>query len=96
MPQPEVIARFAATSPLAFLDQYAGSLRQYRAVAIDVRDKDGLKSGSEKLHEALDRYGIVHGFEVYSGTHTSAVALRFQNYVMPFFSKNLCFDKSCK
>jgi len=96
VPQPDVLARFAANSPLAFLDQYAGSLKQYRAVAIDVGDKDGLKAGSEKLHEALDRYGIAHRFEVYSGTHTSAVAVRFQNYVMPFFSQNLCFDKSCK
>lgn len=94
-PQPDVIARFAANSPLAFLDQYAGALRQYRAISIDVGDKDGLKAGSERLHEALDRYGITHGFEVYSGTHTSAVAVRFQNHVMPFFSKNLCFDKKC-
>jgi len=95
-PQPDVLARFAANSPLAFLDQYIGNLRQYRAIAIDVGDQDGLKSGSARLHEALDRYGIVHTYEVYSGTHTSAVAVRFQNYVMPFFSKNLCFDKNCK
>lgn len=24
------------------------------------------------------------------GTHTSGVATRFQNFVLPFFSKNLC------
>ena len=95
-PQPDVIARFAANSPLAFLDQYAGALRQVRAIAIDVGDQDGLKSGAIRLHEALDRYGITHGFEIYSGTHTSAVAVRFQNHVLPFFSKNLCFDKDCK
>lgn len=96
VPQPDVLARFAANSPLAFLDQYVGNLRQYRAIAIDVGDQDGLKSGSTRLHEALDRYGIAHGFEIYSGTHTSAVATRFQNHVLPFFSKNLCFDKACK
>lgn len=93
--QPEVQARFAANSPLAFLDQYVGNLRRYRAISIDVGDQDGLKSGSIKLHDALDRYGIAHGFEIYSGTHTSHVAVRFQNFVIPFFSKNLCFDKSC-
>ena len=37
-----------------------------------------------------------NGFEVYQGTHTSAVAVRFQNFVLPFFSKNLCFGKDCK
>lgn len=30
------------------------------------------------------------------GTHTSAVAVRFQNFVMPFFSKNLCSGKICQ
>lgn len=40
---------------------------------------------------ALDSYGIQNSFEVYRGTHTSAVADRFQNHVMPFFSKGLHF-----
>lgn len=96
VPQPEVIARFAANSPLAFLDQYASALRRYRAISIDVGDKDGLKSGAEKLHEALDRYGIAHGFEIYPGTHTSAVAVRFQSHVLPFFSQHLCFSPNCR
>lgn len=94
--QPDVLARFAANAPLAFIDQYIGNLRQYRAISIDVGDKDGLKVDSEKLHNVLDKYGIANGFEIYPGTHTSAVAMRFQNYVMPFFSKNLCLGKDCK
>ena len=44
----------------------------------------------------LDQYGIANGFEIYSGTHTSAVADRFQNHVMPFFGKNLCFQAGCQ
>ena len=95
-PQPEVIARWTANAPLVFIDQYIGNLRQYHGISIDVGDQDGLKAGSSKLHEILDKYGIANGFEVYSGTHTSAVAVRFQNYVVPFFSKNLCFGNSCK
>jgi enterochelin esterase-like enzyme len=94
--QPDVIARFAANAPLAFIDQYVANLRMYRAIAIDVGDKDGLKADSEKLHNVLEKYGIANGFEIYPGTHTSAVAARFQNFVMPFFSKHLCFEKSCK
>ena len=95
-PQQEVVARWAANAPLAFIDQYIGNLRQYRAIAIDVGDRDGLKSGATKLHEVLDTYGIANTFEVYSGDHTSAVADRFQNHVLPFFSKNLCSGKDCK
>ena len=95
-PQPEIIAKMAANAPLAFIDQYIAGLRQYRAISLDVGDKDGLRVDTGKLHDVLDKYGIKNGFEVYSGTHTSAVAVRFQNYVMPFFSQNLCFEASCR
>jgi enterochelin esterase-like enzyme len=94
--QPDVIAKWAANAPLAFVDQYIGNLKQYRAIAIDVGDQDGLRTGAAKLHEILDSYGVGNTFEVYSGTHTSAVADRFQNHVMPFFSKNLCAGADCK
>ena len=95
-PQPDVVAKFAANAPLAFIDQYIGNLRQYRAISIDVGDQDGLKTDTVKLHNILDSYGIANGFEIYKGTHTSAVADRFQNHVVPFFSKNLCFESVCK
>ena len=62
---------------------------------MDVGDQDGLRFDATKLHVILDNYGIANGFEIYSGTHTSAVADRFQNHVMPFFSKNLCFKANC-
>ena len=94
--QPEVLAKWAANAPLDFIDQYIGNLRKYRAISIDVGDQDGLRTDSGKLHDVLDKYGITNSFEVYSGTHTSAVADRFQNHVMPFFSKNLCFSSECK
>ncbi len=95
VPQPEVLARWAANAPLAFADQYVGSLRRYRAISIDVGDRDGLRADASRLHEVLDRYGIANGFEVYEGTHTSKVADRFQNHVMPFFSRSLCFQTKC-
>jgi len=91
----EVLAKWAANAPLAFLDQYVGNLRRYRGIAIDVGDEDRLKEGSERLHEALDRYGIENSFEVYPGTHTSRVAGRFQNHVMTFFDESLCFEEGC-
>ena len=90
-----MLAKWAANSPLAFLDQFIRNLKQYRAIAIDVGDQDGLRAGASKLHDALDAYGIANIFEIYPGTHTSAVAVRFQNHVMPFFNKNLCFSKDC-
>jgi enterochelin esterase-like enzyme len=90
--QQAVLARFAANAPLAFIDQYVAQLRQYRAISIDVGDMDNLKADAGRLHEALTAYGIAHGFEIYSGTHTSKVAVRFQDHVLPFFSKSLSFE----
>jgi S-formylglutathione hydrolase FrmB len=93
--QQDVLAKWAANAPLAFVDQYIGELRRYRGIAIDVGDQDGLRTDSGKLHDALDLYGIANSFEVYPGTHTSAVADRFQNHVLPFMSRTLCFQIKC-
>jgi enterochelin esterase-like enzyme len=94
--QPDILAKWASNAPLAFIDQYIGNLREYRAIAIDVGDQDGLRTDTAKLHDVLDKYGIANTFEMYPGTHTSAVADRFQNHVMPFFSRNLCFSTNCR
>ncbi len=96
IPQPDIVAKLTANAPLAFVDQYMGNLKQYRAISMDVGDQDGLRFDAIKLHDIFDKYGLANTFEVYSGTHTSAVADRFQNHVLPFFSKNLCFTETCK
>jgi enterochelin esterase-like enzyme len=96
VPVPGIQAKYAANAPLVFVDQYIGNLKQYRAIAMDVGDQDGLRVDAGKLHDVFDNYGIANSFEIYPGTHTSAVADRFQNHVMPFFSKNLCFEANCK
>src|SRR4051795_8811057 len=46
--QQDVLARWTANAPLAFVHQYIGNLRQYRAIAIDVGDQDGLRAGASK------------------------------------------------
>lgn len=90
--QPDILAKWMANSPLAFMDQYIGNIRMYHGISIDVGDQDGLRIDAGKLHDALDKYAITNSFEVYSGTHTSKVADRFQNHVLKFFSDNLCFQ----
>lgn len=93
---PDVLARWAANAPLAFADQYVGNLRLYRGISIDVGDQDGLGVDAAKLHTFLDQNGIANHFDVYQGTHTSKVAVRFQNHVVPFFSQSLCFQSRCR
>src|SRR3954451_6262852 len=91
--QQEVLNKWAANAPLVFVHQYIGNLKQYKAIAIDVGDQDGLRTDAGKLHDILDSYGIANTFEIYPGTHTSAVAVRFQNFVLPFFAAHLCAGK---
>lgn len=95
-PQPEVLAKWTANSPLAFIDQYVDNLHAYHGISIDVGDQDGLRADTAKLHDVLDKYGIANSFELYQGTHTSKVADRIQNHVIPFFSQNLCFEAACR
>ncbi len=94
--QPDVLSRWAANAPLAFVDQYIGNLKQYHAISMDVGDQDNLKIDAGKLHDILTNYGVANSFEIYPGTHTSAVADRFQNHVMKFFDQNLCFQSHCR
>lgn len=95
VPQADVLAKWAANAPLAFIDQYIGNLRRYKGISLDVGDQDNLRTDTLKLHEILDSYKVPNTYELYSGTHTSKVADRFQNHVIPFFSQNLCFQKTC-
>ncbi len=95
-PQPAVLARWAANSPLAMVDQYVANLRQYAAIALDVGDRDGLRTDTAELHRILDSYGIANSFELYSGDHVSNVADRMQNHVLPFFGRHLAFEAKKK
>jgi enterochelin esterase-like enzyme len=90
--QPDVLAKWSANAPLAFMDQYIGEIRTYHGISIDVGDQDWLRGDAAKLHDSLVKYGITNTFELYSGTHTSKVADRFQNHVLKFFSDHLCFE----
>ena len=90
---PSVLARWAANAPLAMFDQYVFNLRQYKAIAMDVGDQDGLRVDAADLRRKMDDAGIANSFEIYSGDHGSAVSDRFQNHVLPFFAKVLSFAK---
>jgi S-formylglutathione hydrolase FrmB len=94
--QSDVLARWAANAPLAFIHQYIPGLRRYKGIALDVGDQDGLRTDTGKLHDVLDVYGIANTFEVYAGNHTNRLGDRFQNHVLPFFSANLCFKRDCR
>jgi enterochelin esterase-like enzyme len=92
--QPLIAAKWDANAPLAMVDQYVPSLKQFRAIALDVGTKDPLMSSVEELDRSLTALGIAHTFETYEGTHVSGIQERLEKNVMPFFSKHLSFART--
>ena len=41
------------------------------------------------LHQTLTKLHVPHYYEEYDGDHTNRLGDRFQNHVLPFFSRNL-------
>jgi S-formylglutathione hydrolase FrmB len=92
--QPLVAAKWVANSPLAMVSQYVPNLKQYRAIIMDVGDKDFLNAMNVDLDKELTRLGIPHVFEQYEGDHGNRVASRFQNNLLTFFSQQLKFPEA--
>jgi S-formylglutathione hydrolase len=93
--RPEIVAKWSANMPLAFIDQYRRNLERLHAIAFDVGDQDDFAHvplGAKHLDAILNAYHIRHTFEQYPGTHTSAIPERIETRVLPFFSKNLVFQ----
>jgi S-formylglutathione hydrolase len=91
--QPLVIAKWAANSPLAMIDQYVTNLKEYHAIAGDVGLQDTLAAVNEEMSRMFTDSGIVHTFETYEGNHTNKIPERIETKVFPFFSKNLSFAR---
>jgi hypothetical protein len=94
--QAAVAAKWAANAPLSMLDQYIVNLKKLRAIGFDAGTQEGIPATSRALHEALERYGIPHAFEIYEGNHINRVAERIETKVLPFFSTNLEFSAAKK
>jgi enterochelin esterase-like enzyme len=88
-PQPLVVAKWAAASPLAMIDQYVTNLKKYHAIAAEVGLQDTLAAQNKQLDQMMTDFGIAHTFETYEGEHADRVPERIEGRILPFFSKNL-------
>ena len=87
---PEVLARWAANTPVIMLHQHLPALKTYKAIGIETGDKDFVAvSGSKRMHELLDGYSIAHQYEVYDGDHVNRIHERLTTRAMPFFAIHL-------
>jgi len=86
---PLVQDKWIANSPNVFVDQYVPALKSYKAIMLDVGDKDTLAPSNTQLHDALTRLGVKHIWEVYDGDHLNHIDKRFTEKLLPFFSEHL-------
>jgi enterochelin esterase-like enzyme len=91
VPDPSVIARYAANSPHAMLPQYVTSLKKYRAIQMDVGLQDTLLKDNQEMDRLLTEFSIPHKYETYEGNHVNHIPERFEQNVLPFFSQHLEF-----
>ncbi|NJD10303.1 MAG: esterase [Gemmatimonadetes bacterium] len=92
--QPQVLARFAANAPLAFIDQYIPSLRRI-AFGIDSGDEDrGIAPTVTEVHRILDQYRVAHEYGIYPGNHINNVHARIRSTVLPFFARTLAIERA--
>ena len=91
VPQPMIVAQYAANSPFMMLPQYVTNLKKYKAIKVDVGNQDGLAASNRQIEELMTNLGVLHVFETYEGDHMNRVPQRFETSVLPFFSNNLSF-----
>lgn len=89
VPQPLIVAKYAANSPLVMIDQYVTNLKKYTAIMGDVGLQDTLAASNKQMDQIFTDFGVKHTFETYEGDHTNRVKERFELKVLPFFSGNL-------
>lgn len=58
-------------------------------IAIEHGTEDFLVSESRNFSRKLHEFNVRHSYSEYSGDHTNKFKIRFENYVLPFFSRNL-------
>jgi S-formylglutathione hydrolase FrmB len=94
-PQPSVMAQWTANTPVAMLGQYAANLKRLRSLALDIGSQDRvfLIAGNRLFDQLLTDFSVSHSFELYEGTHTSKIAERLETKVLPYFTRNLSFER---
>jgi enterochelin esterase-like enzyme len=86
----DVVARWAANAPLAWVDANVANLRRLTGLAFDAGDQDkGIAATIGTLDERLNIYKIPHQYEIYSGNHVNHIADRIETKLVPFFADKL-------
>ena len=79
-------------TPVTAAPNYKSNLLQLRAITIDYGLQDQfahIRLGARLLSDELAEMGVPHTLATYTGDHGDHVRERFENFVVPFFSRVL-------
>lgn len=90
----DIANKITASRTLSVIDQYIHNLKKLNAIGMDAGKQDkGISEATKRLHELLNAYQIPHEYESYQGDHLNRIAQRIRTKALPFFTKNLVFEK---
>lgn len=91
-PVPVIVAKWKANLLNAIAAKYATSGQRLHAIGFDVGRQDenqDILIGARKLDQEMIKLDLPHDYSEYNGTHSSGIAQRMENVVLPFMSKAL-------
>jgi len=91
--RPVIAAKWMSNSVMVMLQQYAPNLKKMKAIEMNVGLQDNLLQTNRDMDEALTNAGVPHHFETFEGDHNGQVGMNFEKKVLPFFSRELVFQK---
>ena len=75
------------------LDQYVPNLKKYKAIVVDIGEKDTLLARNHLLASRLKRFGVPHAFTTHEVDHNGHVMIRLEQKILPFFAQQLSFEQ---
>ena len=93
VPQPVVLARWAANAPLAMVDQYVANLRHVQS---DRARLSAIRMDCVATPRSCTAFSMLRDPEqlrALSGRSRERGRRRMQNHVLPFFAANLVFER---
>jgi len=91
-PVPAIIAKWKTNMLDAVTARYAAGALRLHAMGFDVGRQDenpDILTGAGKLDQEMTTLNIAHEYSEYNGTHSSGIAKRMEDVVLPFMSKAL-------
>ncbi len=90
----QLAAQFKMTAnlPLWMIEQNVSNLKRLKAISFDVgNQEEAIQRYNVAFSKSLSRNGVAHQFYIFKGGHVNQLKKQFENFILPFFSKNLKF-----